>query len=239
MEISEQLLYTTFPIIGNKSAGTCFIFRFSSGKIGIITNKHVIEKEDFVSIKFTTDNGVKQIKINNPLSHFKFHQNEDVDLCIFSISELISYFQANGIKINYRSIQQELIPTKQQKDLLLAVEEIVMLGCPDGIFDDVNNLPIYRRGITASHVNKNFRGKQEFLVDMACFNGSSGSPVFILNQGTYADKKGITTSTVPRIYFLGVLYAGPQHYVNNNVSIPNNLGFVIKSERILEMEHLI
>ena len=56
-----------------------------------------------------------------------------------------------------------------------------------------------------------------------------------------------------RVILLGVLYAGPQHTAYGDVQIvniptmhkpiaiskiPNNLGLIIKSERILELEKL-
>lgn len=82
---------------------------------------------------------------------------------------------------------------------------------------------------------------------MACYPGSSGSPVFIVNQGAYVTPRGITVGS--RVYFLGILYGGPQFNAVGNVqfgnlpnipraitSIPMNLGIMIKSERILEFE---
>jgi len=54
---------------------------------------------------------------------------------------------------------------------LSAIEDIIMIGYPDGIWDSINNQPIIRRGITATQPKNNFNGKQEFLIDAACFPG--------------------------------------------------------------------
>ena len=128
-----------------------------------------------------------------------------------------------------------------------------MIGYPNGIWDSVNNKPIFRKGITATHPKFDYNGKKEFMIDAACFPGSSGSPVFILNEGGYRDKKGNTYLGTTRIMLIGVLYAGPQHTATGEVkiinvptsqipvsisSIPNNLGIVIKSFRIKELEKL-
>lgn len=51
---------------------------------------------------------------------------------------------------------------------LSAIEDIIMIGYPDGIWDSINNQPIIRRGITATQPKNNFNGKQEFLIDAAC-----------------------------------------------------------------------
>jgi hypothetical protein len=85
---------------------------------------------------------------------------------------------------------------------------------------------------------------------MACFPGSSGSPVFLANFGNYADRNGnFVVGT--RIKLLGVLYAGPQHMANGEIvlvpvptqnkpmsftSMPNNLGYVIKAVELQAFE---
>lgn len=89
------------------------------------------------------------------------------------------------------------------------------------------------------------------MIDIAAFPGSSGSPVLIFNEGGYRDKKGNMYWGNSRIILLGVLYAGPQATATGEIimtpniqrpiavsQIPNNLGLVIKSERILELENL-
>src|SRR5439155_8993915 len=60
-----------------------------------------------------------------------------------------------------------------------AVEDIVMVGYPSGLWDSTNNYPLVRRGITASHPGIDFEGKPQIAIDMACFEGSSGSPVLL------------------------------------------------------------
>jgi len=65
-----------------------------------------------------------------------------------------------------------------------------MVGYPVGIWDSANNMPVIRRGITATHPGKDYEGKSEFMIDAACFPGSSGSPVFLFNLGSYPQKAG-------------------------------------------------
>lgn len=117
----------------------------------------------------------------------------------------------------------------------------------------MNNCPVFRRGATATHPNTDYCGKKEFMIDAACFPGSSGSPVLLYNFGTYSDRQGnITVGT--RIKLLGILCAGPQHtaageIVITNVPtaskpisisrIPNNLGIIIKSERLRDFEPIL
>ena len=126
-----------------------------------------------------------------------------------------------------------------------------MVGYPNGLWDAVNNMPIFRKGSTATHPNFDYNGKKEFLIDIAAFPGSSGSPVMIFNQGGYQDKKGNVFMGKDRVILLGVLYAGLQHTATGEIiispnlqnpvalsKIPNNIGIVLKAERISELEPL-
>ena len=130
------------------------------------------------------------------------------------------------------------------------MEDIVMIGYPNGIWDALNNKPIFRKGITAAHPNRDYLGNKEFLIDAACFPGSSGSPVFIYNEFGYFDGMQFNLGK-RRVLLLGILYAGPQHYIKGEIqvedraftpvsisSIPNNLGVVIKAENLSYFEEL-
>jgi len=44
-----------------------------------------------------------------------------------------------------------------------------MIGYPSGLWDTKNNLPIVRKGITATTPYFDYNGKREFLVDIAAF----------------------------------------------------------------------
>ena len=97
--------------------------------------------------------------------------------------------------------------------------------------------------------------QQEFLIDAACYHGSSGSPVILLNNGSYTNKYGDTFFGASRVYLLGILSQGPletiygeievkdqpeiKSPIQAKVKIPTNLGLVIKSSRILELEEVI
>lgn len=126
-----------------------------------------------------------------------------------------------------------------------------MIGYPNGIWDAKNNLPIIRKGVTATHPAINFNGKSEFLTDIASFPGSSGSPVFLLNVGGYMDSQGNVFMGTSRVKLLGVHYAGALHTATGDIKIvysptsntpipvtqiPNNIGVAISSKEILVLE---
>ncbi|MDF1612614.1 S1 family peptidase [Stygiobacter electus] len=272
LSISEQLAYSTVRIEceysdGSLGTGTGYFFRFKDDKANnrfipvVITNKHVVKDSKKGKILFTKANANNEpidtdhfgIFIDNFEFFWKMHPDSDVDLCSMPIAPFINAAQNQNVKLFYISLDMSLIPNTDQLAELSVLEEIVMIGYPNGIWDSKNNKPIFRKGITATHPNLNYEGKKEFMIDVACFPGSSGSPVFILNEGGYRDKKGNTYMGRSRVFLLGTLYAGPQHIATGEIkiinvpiaqkpiaisSIPNNLGLVIKSERIKELENL-
>ena len=92
---------------------------------------------------------------------------------------------------------------------LSMMEEVVMVGYSTGLYDSTHNYPIFRHGYTAAHPGYDFNNKGIGLIDAACFLGSSGSPVFIINEGSYKDKHGNINLGTSRVIFLGTQFAVP------------------------------
>lgn len=272
MSLSEMLQYSTIriegiDINGNTSIGTGFFFLFLENQDiyksfpVIITNKHVVENNTSGNLLFTlSDENGKPIdkshhtfKITDFQNAWKFHPDPNVDLCAMPIKNIIILLNNQGKIPYFTPFTKELIPTSEQLEDLGSIEDIIMAGYPIGIWDNINNQPILRKGITATHPNKDYCGRKEFMVDIACFPGSSGSPIIILNENSYKDKSGNIHIGKSRMHLLGVLYAGPQYTISGEIKIitiptrqvlksvsyiPSNLGLVIKSEKIMELENL-
>ena len=134
-----------------------------------------------------------------------------------------------------------------------ALEDVIFVGYPELAYDQRNNLPVFRRGITATFPWIDYKGKPEFLIDASVFPGSSGSPVFIYNRPPWLNKYG-QSQHEERLLLLGVLRAancGERLFV----SIPTpegtptqsiigtemiDLGVVIKTRSIEEtIEHAV
>src|SRR5208283_3338677 len=145
------------------------------------------------------------------------HPDPKVDLCALPLADAF-----NQVKPFYRTIDPSLIPSQAQLDELSAVEEILMVGYPNGLWDAVNNYPLIRRGITASHpaVDFDVDGAAATVIDAACFPGSSGSPVLLHNAGAYGDKRG-NAVVGSRTMLLGVLFSGPLMQADGKIVIRN------------------
>jgi hypothetical protein len=267
---SEQLTYSTVRIecelnSGGIGTGTGFFYRFA--KKGeqfvpaIVTNKHVVNETNkgLIHLNLADDTGNPltaqffSVVIENMQSSWILHPDPDVDLCIMPIAPLLNELQSHGKRMFFISLDHSLVPTTELLNDLTAIEDVIMIGYPNGIWDKINNRPIVRKGITATHPRLDYNGKQEFMIDAACFPGSSGSPVFLFNLGSYASRDGGTVIG-SRIALLGVLYAGPQHTATGEVKIidvptqqrsfafsliPNNLGIVIKSKKLGDFDPIL
>jgi V8-like Glu-specific endopeptidase len=275
LSIAESLAYSTIRIEcqyknGTAGTGTGFFFAFHHDQQSstyvpvIITNKHVIRNSEIGKLTFTkfdkdgrpTDNDHEVYSSSNFERLWTFHPDSDVDLCAMPIGPFLKHHQSNGLNLAFNPLNSSIIASNQTgiANDLDAIEDIIMVGYPNGLWDEINNQPIFRKGITATHPLKNYLGKKEFVIDAACFPGSSGSPIFIYNPGGYTTKTGNNVFMGSRLIFLGVLYAGPQMTVTGEIIVTDiptvqtplavsktmiNLGYAIKAERVMELENLI
>ena len=233
LTLAEELLYSTVKLTACKagspvSTGTGFFMYFA--KEGdqlfpaIVTNKHVVQGADQITAICHFADGDKPsgkfVTCNMAIAPESYIEHPDigVDLCAISMGDIMNQAQAAGTPIFARWIDQSIIPSDNDWQYFDAIEEVIMVGCPNGISDEVNNLPMSRRGITASALSRKYNGKDEFMVDMACFPGSSGSPVFIYDRNGYLDRRTNTYKMGQhRIVFVGILYAGPQIASNGQI----------------------
>jgi hypothetical protein len=273
VEDSTALLYVTCRIVardsnGEESIGTGFFFSSPAGPGKalqvMVTNKHVVANAVAYDLYFHEAEGQpgKPLRPSGRMHGFRLrmldqgwfnHPSDDVDLCATPIEPFRREAERAGKRIFFTTLSTEHVPNDQVISQLLALESVTMIGYPIGLWDEVNNLPIARRGMTASHPRVDFNGKGIGVVDIAAFPGSSGSPVLIVDEGGYPIPDGFVTGG-SRIFLLGILYAGPQFAADGSleikeipttwtarfsVALPVHLGFYIKSQELLELGKLL
>lgn len=223
----------------------------------IVTNKHVVRGAKKGTLFFTLSDGnvpaygkYHRFNISEFESAWRMHPDPEIDLCALPINVLVKAMNDNGLKPWIEFLDKSLIPTQADIDDMAGMEKVVMVGYPNGLWDAKHNQPIFRSGILASHYKFDWNGKSEFVIDAACFPGSSGSPVLIMDIGQVYTKKGTNIGS-SRIKFLGILYAGPMMTTEGKIeirptptntgitartNIPINLGYVIKSSNLYDLE---
>lgn len=272
LTIAEQIMYSTLQIEmldakrNTIGAASGFLYNFSKGNEenfmlhALVTNRHVLERCAFIKVFFTSakENGDPDneniVTVVMDTSNTIFHPDSKIDLAILPLFPALSAITQTKNRVFYRTISGDLIPSAEVWKSLDAVEDVLMVGYPQGLRDTANNLPIFRRGITATHPAFNYLGSPSFMIDIACFPGSSGSPVFILNEKGYHDKMNnrIQLGAI-RLLFLGIQYAAPifdkcgeiiriqstETKIVSKTQLTLNLGIVVKSTELLAFEPIL
>ncbi len=249
--MSDQIYYSTVRITcEDGTGGTAFFVGTNNlypefGKIFLVSNNHVVRKMQKFSITFhigdrpipedktgTYEHKFKQLKWQNI---WKSHTDPEVDIAVMDFTPFLYELAQMGKYIYFKALPLDQIPVTEKINSIKSIEEITFVGYPAGLIDEVNNLPIARKGHLATPLHENFNGKPLFLVDASVFGGSSGSPVCILNDGgSYSYSNGNTIFN-SRFYLIGTLFETTfQRHDGQNI----DLGRVWKSQTILEtIEH--
>lgn len=220
--IRENIFFTTVRIEvslldGSLSVGTGFIYSHVEDEKKypfVVTNKHVVKNSIKGKMIFNLADGNKPIlgniyTIEYPGPDFESvwigHPDEDIDVAIMPFGPVLEELSKKGIQIFFKSITPSLIPTDEDtREKIDAIEDIIFIGYPNNIYDRKNMIPVARKGITATPASIDYEGTPAFLIDASIFPGSSGSPVFICNTGSYSDKSGCMIGS-SRLYFMGIL----------------------------------
>ena len=156
------------------STGTGFFFEFDFSedkKIPIIvTNKHVVRDGKMGRLYFSIVNennefiaGEKYtVNIMNFEKQWIMHPDDNVDLCILPIASIITEAHKNHIRIAMAMLKKNNIITDEQIKEISVIEDVTVVGYPDGIWDSYNNLPIVRKGITATPIIMILNKKKNF-----------------------------------------------------------------------------
>lgn len=247
-------------------------------RLCLVTNRHVLEGKEKMSVymnaKDANGNPIddKYIACNISFSSLKegvnyyFHPRinqvtgEPYDLCVIPFGDIIPALETQSkTPLYYKSFREEHFMTNTNKSTLDSIEDIIMVGYPCGIWDKVNNRPIIRKGITATDPKVDYMNSQMFLIDCACIQGSSGSPVLQYKDGLKAKVENGTLNLSDGIDYmlLGIQQSIPTKNLEARidsssgttttlqtgekiyVQIPINLGYILKAELLLEFKNII
>ena len=247
---------------GNESAGTGYLFEFCNDGINhvpcIVTNRHLVNDavSGFFTLTRAKDDGSADVG-NYEVIHLPRlqdvvigHPDGSVDLVAIVITSVLRRAIADKKLYFYVTLRRQDVADDALLSTLSPIEDVVVIGHPTSLWDARHNMPVVRRGITASHARLPWNGRPEFLIDAACFPGASGSPVFLANRTMPGHPPG-GTAPGTRMALLGTLWGGPALTREGNVvtagaragtqpvaadAVPMNLGFVIQVAALTALE---
>ncbi|MGC1120354.1 MAG: serine protease [Candidatus Methanofastidiosia archaeon] len=249
----ENILFTTVRIEASHSnfsisTGTGFIFGYTAEDKNfpfVVTNKHVIKDSVEGKLAFNRSDGknpilgdIFTIEYSDFEDQWISHPQEKIDVAIMPFAPVLNDLSQKGIQIFFKTVTPDLVPSdKSLREDIDAVEDIIFVGYPNDIYDRKNLLPVVRRGITATPISVDFEGRPEFLIDASIFPGSSGSPVFLCNIGSFSPKgKGLVIGS--RIFFLGIIgsvFTRKDLYNIELIEIPTGKKPVVATTQMIDL----
>lgn len=262
----KMLPHSTVRLVGlvngnAASTGTGFYYFFNdtftnelgetnsngSARIGIVTNKHVLEGMQEIIFFF---NSAEEDEVSYHADSLRIvlneetvinHPEDDVDLCVILAHSIIGRLDESNKKLHIYPVRKNIQVDGDKLKSMNTIQNLLMIGYPNGIWDSVNNLPMLRRGINATPLYENYMGKEEFAMDIATYRGSSGSPIFIYDNGCYIENNEAKFGS--RIIFVGILKGlhrrVQQHEQGLETEEMLHIGIAIKASKLDVFDDLI
>lgn len=242
LSIQEQLLYTTLKIEcfdANKrlySIGTGFLLSRPVGenaiKMYLVSNKHVLVGPDSIALTFTLmKDGNPELRNNAtiPISDVKGnvveHPDPEVDVAVLECTGLFLMIQN---RLFVKAVPYDMLSDFHEPELNVA-ENVLFVGYPNNRYDVVNNLPLVRQGMIASHPKYDYNGYPIFIIDAQVFPGSSGSPVYI-DLTVENMKNGVIAVGEKKLKLLGIV---SQTMIRQNKLTPVPVGTEYQAEEVI------
>jgi len=240
-DIASQLIKITCPLnaVSSKkqSKGTGFFYNFwdDSGSFHmpfLVTCEHVVKDCDvlYIGLRIQGTNPVEMLTISVDKDYISQFSASFRDVFTVPIGPVINQIGESGKSVDFKALDNTISNVTGSEKIISAIEPILFIGYPSGIFDLKTMYPIVRNGITATPAYEKFNGETEFLIDAGVHGGSSGSPVFVFNNGSFSSGNTLTIGT--RLIFLGMV---KQQIKSDRDSILPDLGVVENSESIVKI----
>ncbi|MFC8010415.1 S1 family peptidase [Streptomyces cinereoruber] len=202
------------------SEGTGFIYSATTGENktpALVTNWHVISNATKITFHF--HQGAQRVpslgemcsvSIENPFNQPDSlkpvrHPDTDIDLAVLPIGWALNGLTERGYNPFTVMLDSSICPSPEAVEEIDPGETVTFIGFPDGLYDRKHNTPILRRGIAATPLSLDWCGRPQFLVDASVFPGSSGSPVFLVQNPPYRSGNQLIIGGAGRVFFLGVM----------------------------------
>lgn len=205
------------PKVVHSGTGFFYNVETNQGPIPMVaTNKHVIDGFDELRFHMAlSDNDGKRlfgkaeiVTLSTAQLPILRHSDPNVDLAMVAAWPILAQLKESGKNPYFMPLSRRSFPPDWLSRKLSAFTNVVMIGFPNGLMDVTNNLPISRRGTLSTHYYADYNGLKNFVIDIAAFGGSSGSPVFAYFDAMAPAEDGFYIGG-SQCHFIGVLHSGP------------------------------
>lgn len=242
MSIENALVRSTVRVMAGKdgaepfSVGTGFYYKVqhpetSQAKLLILTNKHVVKGADYIRFVHSYADSLENLDEHHqpvgrvdkseqlPIAPFVWnHPDPDIDLCAIDVTIVMAPLLGSGKKLRSMVLDSSWMIGDEGKKHVRDIEQVLVVGYPRGLWDHHNNMPISRIGNTATHPFANYQNKRDFLIDVAAFQGSSGSPVFSYEAPMFRQPDGAYTPGT-KVNLIGVVWGVIESSVEGDLKV--------------------
>jgi hypothetical protein len=227
--VSEQLLYTVTRIWvdGGQRGGTGILFNINNPRDAsqsipfLVTHHSVLANAEKLLLTFAKSDGLgrptegDRLRIEFQIQSHGLFTNADLEVAALPIGGLLNEALKSEIKLYFKTLSADLIPSDDAISSLSIMENVYLLGFANQLNLVDNDIPVIKHGITATPCRLPLGGKPHFLVDTDILKGMEGGPVLLVNQGGFSTEKGFTIGS--RILLLGMILGS---FTHNGDSIP-------------------
>jgi hypothetical protein len=194
MNISEKMMWSTYPIATQKGSATGFVInhhdaKAPGGKVPVLfTSVHVLNTIGngplIIGVRMLDPAGDAQvglIQITPPKQHGKdcfYVRHPSLDLAAFTL-RLPEEFM--GIADMPSSLDEKIVA--QNRHTLHSGSEVSFLGYPEVLPGTDGAFPVLRSGRVASYPVGTAQAHGKFIINSDVYPGDSGAPVFLSQAG--------------------------------------------------------
>lgn len=204
---------------------------FNKATVYILTNKHVVENQSLLFVRFNNENtiGVKDLPMSlleNGVLNYSKHPDPKSDIVAIRIAPDV--IKKENLTLEVITLDDCSLTLQQMKDT--GVDEgslVYALGFPMNLVDESIKTPICRLGCISRIADAflNPEKANSFLVDAQTFPGNSGGP--IINRPELISIEGTPTNKSANL--IGILSAYIP-YRDTLVSQQTNVNMMIQQE---------
>jgi hypothetical protein len=247
---------------GGDGTGFFFLFQTAQGNVpAIVTTKRMVEKAisiSFVFLEANKDgmplyNKQQTVTVKKTELPIFYHPEKNVDLVVIPINPLLEYFNRKKININYRTLDDSVIPSDSVMQTLPSFENFYLLGHPSGISAALAGKPLLRKGVTATALYLDYDHQKEFLGSVPVYDGDAGAPLLVY-ETNYSNRYDAPRSGGERVFLVGINYGtytknfGEKVVPRSIHIIPGkadsnivyeNISIAIKAQKLLDFKKIL